>query len=124
MAAITRVELAASGQPFLVRIEDRHDRMKWIDIGVCPWGWAMFCTDDYDPNTSDHFVTRGNNTSDEEWEFDQPGGQTLWMSRKSFVDAEKLKRALFMYLSTRKLWSGIDWEPTPNPLLSIDEPNA
>ncbi len=124
LAVVERVERAAAGQPFLVRIEDQHDPMKWIDVGVCPWGWAMLCTDDYEPNTSDNFVTRGDSHGQEVWEFDQPGGQTMGLSKKSFVDPKRLKRALGVYLSTRKLWRGMSWEPTPSPLLLADEPDA
>lgn len=122
LAAAERVERTAAGRPFLLRIEDQQDRMKWVDVGVCPWGWGMMCMDDYEPNTSDYFVTRGESSSNEEWEFEQPSGQTMWLSRKSFVDSKRLKRALVVYLSTRKLWRGINWEPTPDPLLMIDDP--
>ena len=124
MAVIGRAERAAAGRPFLVRIQDRHDRMKWIDVGVCPWGWAMLCLDDFVPNTSDYFVSRGDSDSAEEWEFEQPCGQSMQLPRKSFVDGDKLKRALSVYLVTRKLWRGLRWQPTPDPLLLADEPDA
>lgn len=124
MAVIERVEGVAAGRPFLVRFQDRHDRMKWVDLGVCPWGWAMLCTDDYVPNTSDNFVSRGDSGSTEDWEFEQPGGQSMQLPRYSFVDRDKLLHALRVYLVTRQLRRGVRWEPTPDALLLADEPDA
>ncbi len=121
---LDRVERAAGGEAFLVRIEDQSDPMKWVDVGVCPWGWAMLCTDDYIPNDSDNFLTRGSSSSNEEWEFAQPGGQPMWLPKRSFTDAESLKHALGVYLVTRKLWRKMNWEPVPDPRLLIGDPGT
>jgi hypothetical protein len=97
---LDRVERAAGGEAFLVRIED------------------------YIPNGSDNFLTRGNSESKEEWEFAQPGGQPMWLPKRSFTDAESLKHALGVYLVTRKLWRKMSWEPVPDPRLLTDDPGA
>lgn len=94
-----------------MRVTDPGTGDRFLDVAVCEWGWALLWND-YTRGTGDSFGTWAGGAS-EPRSFAQPGGDDLAFDRQWFIPGAEGRRAVAVYLRTRKLWRGVRWWPDP-----------
>ncbi len=115
-----RVGQAVPGGDFLVRIQDPDGEVvKFLDVGVCEWGWILIWSDQQGTFGGDAFGTFRGGESETRL-FAQPGGDDLEFDRAWFVGESDGRRAVGVYVRTGKLWKGVVWWPDPPAVLLVE----
>jgi hypothetical protein len=111
LAIVDRAVRDASNGKALIRLADAADEMRFMDVLVCAWGWALLVNDAGVGGGS--YATSSDAAHNQaEW-FEQPRGDGFDLERSRFVRPDAARRAVEAYFRAGKLWNGVAWSPMP-----------
>ena len=109
-AALEAVDDALKATPadgLTVRVADPRNKMRWMDVAACEWGWALL----YNAPDEGHSFSTWSGGREEMRSFPSADGEEIELDRRWFVPPPVAREALDRYLSTERLWGGVTWWP-------------